>query len=93
MTVHFCAVELGSRVARGAAGFASVGAYATTVFTLLAAFFALFYPLAWLTFWLLKRTLGLRADTLHEQRGLDYTEHYEVGYPEFQKELLHGGKG
>lgn len=30
-----------SRVARGAAGFASVGAYATTVFTLLAAFFAL----------------------------------------------------
>lgn len=51
------------------------------------------FPLAWLTFWLLKRTLGLRADTLHEQRGLDYTEHYEVGYPEFQKELLHGGKG
>lgn len=51
------------------------------------------FPLAWFTFWLLKRTLGLRADTLHEQRGLDYTEHYEVGYPEFQKELLHGGKG
>ncbi|MGB1560623.1 MAG: ammonium transporter [Sinimarinibacterium flocculans] len=50
-------------------------------------------PTAGLVFWLLKRTVGLRADTLHEQRGLDYTEHYEIGYPEFQKELLHGGKG
>ncbi len=44
-------------------------------------------------FWLLKRSIGLRADTLHEQRGLDFTEHHEVGYPEFQKELLHSGKG
>ncbi|MEW6167459.1 MAG: ammonium transporter [Pseudomonadota bacterium] len=51
------------------------------------------FPAAWITFWALKRTTGLRADTLHEQRGLDYTEHYEIGYPEFQKELLHGGKG
>jgi Amt family ammonium transporter len=50
-------------------------------------------PTAGLVFWLLKRTIGLRTDTLHEQRGLDYTEHYEIGYPEFQKELLHGGKG
>ncbi|WP_211242959.1 ammonium transporter [Sinimarinibacterium sp. CAU 1509] len=51
------------------------------------------FPTAFLTFWILKRTVGLRADTLHEQRGLDFTEHYEIGYPEFQKELLHGGKG
>jgi Amt family ammonium transporter len=29
----------------------------------------------------------LRADNLHQQRGLDSTEHYEVGYPEFQKEF------
>lgn len=29
--------------------------------------------------------LGLRASSLHEQRGLDFTEHYEIGYPEFQE--------
>jgi Amt family ammonium transporter len=29
--------------------------------------------------------MGLRAPTLHEQRGLDYTEHHEIGYPEFQE--------
>lgn len=50
------------------------------------------FPLAWITYALLKRTLGIRADTLHEQRGLDYTEHSEVGYPEFQKDLTHGGR-
>ena len=32
------------------------------------------------------------VDSLHEQRGLDFTEHYEIGYPEFQKDLTHGGK-
>jgi Amt family ammonium transporter len=30
----------------------------------------------------------VRASTLHEQHGLDYTEHYELGYPEFQKSLF-----
>lgn len=50
------------------------------------------FPLALACFWLLRLTLGLRADSLHEQRGLDITEHYEVGYPEFQRELTHGGK-
>lgn len=33
-------------------------------------------------------TLGLKASRLHEQRGLDYTEHAEIGYPEFQKQIL-----
>lgn len=28
--------------------------------------------------------IGLRASPMHEQRGLDYTEHAELGYPEFQ---------
>ncbi|MFM2055827.1 MAG: hypothetical protein RLY71_212 [Pseudomonadota bacterium] len=28
--------------------------------------------------------MGLRAPSLNEQRGLDYTEHHEIGYPEFQ---------
>ncbi|HWH75488.1 MAG TPA: ammonium transporter [Methylibium sp.] len=41
---------------------------------------------------LLARAIGLRASTLDEQRGLDFTEHYEVGYPEFQREAVHRGK-
>ena len=28
-------------------------------------------------------TMGLRASALHEQRGLDLSEHAEIGYPEF----------
>lgn len=31
------------------------------------------------------KLFGLRASPLHEQRGLDFTEHAEVGYPEFQQ--------
>ncbi|MBX2858281.1 MAG: ammonium transporter [Cellvibrionaceae bacterium] len=34
-------------------------------------------------FKLIDLVLGLRAGTLHEQRGLDYTEHDEIAYPEF----------
>jgi Amt family ammonium transporter len=45
------------------------------------------FPLALCFFKLLDKLIGIRASTLHEQRGLDYTEHYEVGYPEFQKRL------
>lgn len=45
------------------------------------------FPLAFLFFKLLDAWLGVRASTLHEQRGLDFTEHYEIGYPEFQKRL------
>lgn len=33
-------------------------------------------------------SVGLKASRLHEQRGLDYTEHAEVGYPEFQKSIF-----
>lgn len=29
---------------------------------------------------------GLRVDPLHEQRGLDITEHAEIGYPEFARQ-------
>ncbi len=31
---------------------------------------------------------GLKASRLHEQRGLDYTEHAEIGYPEFQQQIF-----
>ncbi len=50
------------------------------------------FPTALLTFWIVKKVFGLRAPTLHEQRGLDFTEHYEIGYPEFQRDLTHAGK-
>jgi Amt family ammonium transporter len=53
----------------------------------IAAGFAWAFPMAYCLFRLLDATLGIRASTLHEQRGLDYTEHYEIGYPEFQKRL------
>lgn len=33
-------------------------------------------------------SLGLKASRLHEQRGLDYTEHAELGYPEFQNQMF-----
>ena len=29
---------------------------------------------------------GLRAEPLHEQRGLDISEHAEIGYPEFARQ-------
>lgn len=32
---------------------------------------------------------GLRADALHEQRGLDFTEHAEVTYPEFMQQSFY----
>ncbi len=41
---------------------------------------------------LLDRAMGLRAGTLSEQRGLDFAEHHEVGYPEFQTEAVNRGK-
>jgi Amt family ammonium transporter len=37
---------------------------------------------------LIDMTFGLKASRLHEQRGLDYTEHAEIGYPEFQKQMF-----
>jgi Amt family ammonium transporter len=57
---------------------------------IVAAFFWAF-PIALVAYWLIDRTIGLRAHTQHEQRGLDFTEHHEIGYPEFQVEQLHKG--
>ncbi|PYE40768.1 Amt family ammonium transporter [Psychrobacter fozii] len=37
---------------------------------------------------LINVSFGLKASRLHEQRGLDYTEHAEIGYPEFQKQMF-----
>ena len=54
--------------------------------------FAWAFPIALVMYWLIEKTVGLRADPIDEQRGLDFSEHDEVGYPEFQKDLLHSGR-
>ncbi len=38
-------------------------------------------------FMTLKTLIGVRASTMHEQHGLDHTEHADVGYPEFQSSM------
>ena len=35
---------------------------------------------------------GLRAPALHEQRGLDLSEHAESGYPEFPQNTLYNSE-
>ena len=35
---------------------------------------------------------GLRAPALHEQRGLDLSEHAETGYPEFPQNTLYNNE-
>ncbi len=41
------------------------------------------FPLAYGGYLLIDRWIGLRSPPLDEQRGLDVSEHAEVGYPEF----------
>ncbi len=58
------------------------------IFGILAVFtWAFFASLC--VFGCLDRVLGLRASKLHEQRGLDHTEHSETGYSEFQNLVTH----
>ncbi|EDY87008.1 ammonium transporter [gamma proteobacterium HTCC5015] len=46
------------------------------------------FPTALVMYLLIHYTVGLRASTEDERRGLDYTEHSELGYPEFQQQTL-----
>lgn len=41
---------------------------------------------AFAMYFLISRLIGLRVSTMHEQRGLDITEHGEIAYPEFNQE-------
>ncbi len=59
----------------------------------IAAAFLWAFPSALVIYWLLDRVVGVRASSVDEQRGLDYSEHFEMGYPEFQRDALHQGKG
>ena len=53
----------------------------------IAAAFAWVFPVAWLTFKSISAVVNLRCSSMDEQRGLDYSEHHEVGYPEFQTQM------
>ena len=47
------------------------------------------FGVAFIVFKVLDKVLGgLRVSAQHEQRGLDYTEHAELSYPEFQRDVL-----
>ncbi|MEO1526384.1 MAG: ammonium transporter [Planctomycetota bacterium] len=45
------------------------------------------FPTSWVTFKIISAIVDLRCSSMDEQRGLDFTEHHEVGYPEFQGQL------
>ena len=46
------------------------------------------FGVAFIVFKVLDKVLGgLRVSKQHEQRGLDYTEHAELSYPEFQHDV------
>lgn len=59
----------------------------TQVMGIVAAFLWAF-PLMWVVFKVIDMTIGLRASATEEMKGLDYTEHHELGYPEFQTNKL-----
>jgi Amt family ammonium transporter len=44
--------------------------------------FAFVFSLSFLTFWLIKKTYGLRVTAEEEEAGLDISEHGMYGYPE-----------
>lgn len=44
---------------------------------------------SYITFSLVHKIMGIRASSVHEQRGLDYTEHSELAYTEFNQIVLH----
>lgn len=46
------------------------------------------FPLMYLLFYIINVFIGLRASKDDERRGLDFTEHHEQGYPEFQQNTL-----
>jgi ammonium transporter, Amt family len=51
------------------------------------------FGMGWTVYKVLDLIMGLRASTEHEQRGLDYTEHYEIGYGEFMASRTHRDLG
>ena len=50
------------------------------------------FPTAWILFKFMSYFIKVRVKTSEERKGLDYSEHSEIAYPEFQNNLLHSGK-
>lgn len=69
-----------------AIGFHSPYLFGAQIIGVIAAFLFTF-PTAMLLYYVISKTVGLRVPTMHEQRGLDYSEHGEIAYPEFQETL------
>jgi Amt family ammonium transporter len=44
--------------------------------------FAFVFILSWITFWAIKKTIGMRVSAQEEDDGLDISEHGMYGYPE-----------
>ncbi len=53
-----------------------------------AAFVWVFFS-AFLMYFMISVVFGLRVSSMHEQRGLDITEHGEIGYPEFGQDAMY----
>ncbi|WP_430460098.1 ammonium transporter [Thalassolituus sp. LLYu03] len=66
----------------------SITHIAVQIIGIVSAFFWAF-PLALIVFFLIDRLMGLRASTQDEQLGLDFTEHDEIGYPEFHQNVTY----
>jgi Amt family ammonium transporter len=47
------------------------------------------FGVSWILFGMLNLVAPMRTSSRHEQRGMDYTEHGEIGYSEFQQVLTH----
>ncbi len=56
-----------------------------------AAFVWVFFS-AFIMYGIISLVFGLRVSTMHEQRGLDITEHGEIGYPEFGNNTAYSNK-
>jgi len=69
----------------------SISRVLVQLYGILAIFFWSFLT-ALLVYFLIDMIFGLRVDRRSERRGLDYSEHYEVAYPEFTDVQTHAAK-
>jgi ammonium transporter, Amt family len=56
-----------------------------------AAFVWVFFS-AFAMYYIISLVVDLRVSSMHEQRGLDITEHGEIGYPEFGNDAAYGSE-
>lgn len=54
--------------------------------------FAWVFLSALIMYFVISLVVDLRVSTMHEQRGLDITEHGEIGYPEFGKDAAYSNE-